>query len=192
MHSELVFMKVVMFRLMPKYTSITCWMKFFHWIASVLVKKSVEPLWLCFWSLSGFIHLRVYASANIAWCNYCSYYFLNFFIYLWETQREREAETQAEAEAGSTKGAQHGTRSWVSRITPWAEGSTKPPSHPGLPFHFLIRISLMGQTKWHHLKPRVWSCRPGIESCVGLPAGSLLLPLPVSLPLFALSEWINK
>ena len=30
---------------------------------------------------------------------------------------------------------------------------------------------------------RTWSWRPGTESCVGLPAWSLLLPLPVSLPL---------
>ena len=48
-----------------------------------------------------------------------------------DTEREREAESQAEGEAGSTQGAQHRTRSWVSRITPWAEGSTKPLSHPG-------------------------------------------------------------
>ena len=31
------------------------------------------------------------------------------------------------------------------------------------------------------LQPRVWSWGPGIESHVGLPAWSLLLPLPVSL-----------
>ena len=36
--------------------------------------------------------------------------------------REREAETQAEGEAGSMQGTRHGTQSWVSRITPWAEG----------------------------------------------------------------------
>ena len=44
------------------------------------------------------------------------------------------------------------------------------------------------------LRPRAWSWRPGIESHVGLPAWSLLLPLPVSLPL-SLSlwlSWINK
>ena len=48
-----------------------------------------------------------------------------------EREREREAETQAEGEAGSMQGAQRGTRSWVSRIRPWAEGSAKPLSHPG-------------------------------------------------------------
>ena len=35
----------------------------------------------------------------------------------------------AEGEAGSMEGAQHGTRSWVSRITPGAEGGAKPLSH---------------------------------------------------------------
>ena len=39
---------------------------------------------------------------------------------------EREAETQAEGEAGSIQGARCGTRSRVSRIMPWAEGSAKP------------------------------------------------------------------
>ena len=47
--------------------------------------------------------------------------------------REREVETQAEGEAGYMQGAQRGTRSWVSRITPWAEGSTKPLTHLGCP-----------------------------------------------------------
>ena len=50
-----------------------------------------------------------------------------------DREREREAETQAEGEAGSMKGAQRGTRSWVPRITPWAEGSVKLLSHPGCP-----------------------------------------------------------
>ena len=50
-----------------------------------------------------------------------------------ERQRERVAETQAEGEAGSMQGAQRGTRSQVSRITPQAEGGTKPLSHWGCP-----------------------------------------------------------
>ena len=50
-----------------------------------------------------------------------------------EREREREAETQAEGEAGSMQGARCGTGSWVSRIMPWAEGGTKPLSHPGCP-----------------------------------------------------------
>ena len=45
----------------------------------------------------------------------------------------RDKETQAEGEAGSMQGARHGTRSRVSRITSWAEGSAKPLSHRGLP-----------------------------------------------------------
>ena len=44
-----------------------------------------------------------------------------------DTQRGRGAETQAEGEAegeaSSIQGARRGTRSWVSRIWPWAEGS---------------------------------------------------------------------
>ena len=39
-----------------------------------------------------------------------------------------------------------------------------------------------GSAVWRRLQPGVWSWRPGIESH-GLPAWSLLLPLPVSLPL---------
>ena len=46
---------------------------------------------------------------------------------------KREAETQAEGEAGSMQEARHGNPSWVSRITPWAEGGAKPPSHWGCP-----------------------------------------------------------
>ena len=48
-------------------------------------------------------------------------------------EREREAETQAEGDAGPKQGARRGTRSWVSRITPGAEGSTKSLSHLGCP-----------------------------------------------------------
>ena len=64
-------------------------------------------------------------------------FFSKDFIYLFEKQRE--AETQAEGEAGSMLEAWHGTRSQVSGITPWAEGGSKPLSHPGCPiihFHF--------------------------------------------------------
>ena len=50
-----------------------------------------------------------------------------------EREREREAETQAEGEAGSMQGAWRGTRSYISRIMPWAEGgrpTTEPPRDP--------------------------------------------------------------
>ena len=38
-----------------------------------------------------------------------------------DTGRERGRDI-AEGEAGSMQGARCGTRPWVSRITPWAEG----------------------------------------------------------------------
>ena len=40
------------------------------------------------------------------------------------------------------------------------------------------------------LKP--WSWGPGIESCVGLPVGSLFLPLPMPLYISLCLSWINK
>ena len=63
-----------------------------------------------------------------------------------EREREREAETQAEGEAGSMQGAQRGTRSRDSRITPWAEGDAKPLSHPGCP-----RVSVLRGFGYRHL-----------------------------------------
>ena len=39
---------------------------------------------------------------------------------------------------------------------------------------------------------RLWSWGPGIESCIGLSAWSLLLLLPVSLPFSVCLSWINK
>ena len=63
-----------------------------------------------------------------------------------DTQREREAETQAEGEAGSMQGARQGTRSWVSRITPWAEGGAKPLSHLGCP----TQAFLVMMVEWLH------------------------------------------
>ena len=59
--------------------------------------------------------------------------FFKDFIYLFMRDTEREAGTQAEGETGSMQGAQCGTRSWVSRITPWAEGGVNPLSHLGCP-----------------------------------------------------------
>ena len=52
---------------------------------------------------------------------------------------ERKEETQADGEAGSMQETRRGTRSRVSRITPWAEGSTKPLSPPGLPPTHLLK-----------------------------------------------------
>ena len=42
------------------------------------------------------------------------------------------------------------------------------------------------------LWPRAWSWSPGIQSHIGVPAWSLFLPLPVSLPLSLCLSWINK
>ena len=50
-----------------------------------------------------------------------------------ESEREREAETQAEGEAGSMQGAECETQSLVTRITPRAEGGSKPLGHRGCP-----------------------------------------------------------
>ena len=77
-----------------------------------------------------------------------SYYYLIIifktilFIYLWETHTEGGgAETQREKQA-PCKGAWRGTRSQISRITPWEEGGAKPLSHPGCPpFIIIICIS---------------------------------------------------
>ena len=49
-----------------------------------------------------------------------------------------------------------------------------------------------GSGFWCCLRPRAWSWRPGIESHVGLHTWSLLLLLPVSLPLSVCFSWINK
>ena len=63
---------------------------------------------------------------------------LSYLIYLFtrdaHKERERETETQAEGEAGSMQGARCRTRSRVSRIMPWAEGScqTTEPSRDSL------------------------------------------------------------
>ena len=53
---------------------------------------------------------------------------------------QREAETQAEGEAGSMQGAGCGTRSWDSRITPWAEGRCSTAKPPRVPPQSLILI----------------------------------------------------
>ena len=53
---------------------------------------------------------------------------------------EGETGTWAEGEAGSLWGTQGGTQSWVSRITSWAEGGTKPLSHPGCSYSSFLNI----------------------------------------------------
>ena len=60
---------------------------------------------------------------------------------------QREAETQAEGEAGSMRGPWCGTRSRVSRIRPWAEGSAKPLSHLGCPEALILTNFFLSFTK---------------------------------------------
>ena len=55
-----------------------------------------------------------------------------------DIEKEREAETQEEGEAGSMPGAQHGTRSWDSRLRPGPKAGAKPLSHPGIPYSLFI------------------------------------------------------
>ena len=62
-----------------------------------------------------------------------------------------------------------------------------------------VKIFLTGSPEWLSgfstcLQPGAWSWSPEIKSHIGLPAWSLLLPLPVSLPfsLFLCLSWINK
>ena len=88
--------------------------------------------------------------------------FFKDFIYLFieiqrERKREREAETQAEGEAGSLQRARRGTRSRVSRITPWAAGGAKPLGHWGCPETLMInKTQILNTTatteKNHHIK----------------------------------------
>ena len=70
------------------------------------------------------------------------FFFKILFIYSshTHTHTHTEAETQAEGEAGSMQGARCGTRSCVSRITPWAEGGAKPLCHLRCPIIYLIII----------------------------------------------------
>ena len=96
-------------------------------------------------------------------------FFFKDFIYLFmrNTEWEREAETQAEGEAGSMQGAWSGTRYWVSRIRPWAEGCAKPLSHQGCPgFHFIMqcwlwvfhKMWLLPSNRRQSLLPRLLRC----------------------------------
>ena len=88
-----------------------------------------------------------------------SLFFFSFFkdfIYLFirqrEREREREAETQAEGEAGSMQGALCGTRSRVSRVTPWAKGRCSTPEPPGLPGISVLKGRLTHAVTWMNLE----------------------------------------
>ena len=64
------------------------------------------------------------------------FFFLKIYLFIY-SERARERQRQAEGEAGSVQEARHGTRSWVSRITPRAAGGAKPLRHWGCPCCFL-------------------------------------------------------
>ena len=64
------------------------------------------------------------------------FFFLRFYLFIHEKHRERGRDT------GSIQGTRCGTWSWVSRITPWAEGSSRPLSHPGCPKFEVLYLNL--------------------------------------------------
>ena len=74
------------------------------------------------------------------------YIFFLKTLFIHERLTHTEAETQAEGEAGSL----HGTRSRVSRIRPWAEGSAKLLSHPGQPEAGALYLQSSLRGVWAH------------------------------------------
>ena len=77
------------------------------------------------------------------WGSYNLNFFLRFYFFIHETQ--------AEGEIGSMQEAWHGTRSRVSRITPWVEGGTKPLSHLGCPNLNYFKKAVYQSTAKHFL-----------------------------------------
>ena len=72
-----------------------------------------------------------------------------------DTERERErGRDTGRGEASSMQGARLGTRSRVSRITPWAAGGTKPLSHQGCPLSKFLKSQYGFQTKWEFPEER--------------------------------------
>ena len=70
-------------------------------------------------------------------------------------------ETQAEGEAGSMQGAQRGTRSRDSRITPWAKGwcsTTEPPRRPLPPVSFHLALPVSSPPRTMRDPTIVWVC----------------------------------
>ena len=99
----------------------TMHLKFIHvgWMKSLLFNCSLTLYWM---DVPDLINLPFEEYLN---------YLLKYLIYLF--MRDRETETQAEGEAGSMQEARCGTRSQVSRITPWVKGrrlTTEPPRRP--------------------------------------------------------------
>ena len=66
-------------------------------------------------------------------------FFLRFYLFIHDRERERGRDTgrgRSRLHAGSL----HGTRSWITRIRPWAQGGAKPLSCWGCPalYNFLF------------------------------------------------------
>ena len=112
-------------------------------------------------------------------------------------EREREAETQAEGEAGSMhREPDVGFDPRCRGLRPGPKAGAKPLRHPGIPYLLqgslvyswtAIRKFTLGQPRWlSGLAPPAAqgvTLETRIESHIRLLAWSLLLPLPVSLPL---------
>ena len=124
-------------------------------------------------------------------------------IYSWETNRERQIPRQREKQA-SRREPNGGPDSRTSGSLSELKANVQPLSHPGIPSFLLLLAFLCvyyvmfgafqnsesywedtlefffqvaGVAQWLSicLWLRVWSWGLGIESCIGLPAGSLLL-----------------
>ena len=63
--------------------------------------------------------------------------------------RDTQRESEREGEAGSMQGAGRWTRSGVSKIRPWAEGSAKPLSHWGCPLVCFLTLQGLKKEKLH-------------------------------------------
>ena len=97
----------------------------------------VRTLFCSNYTLSLLIIIEIRCVAINVLCIFYIYgkliFFLRFIYLFIQRERERERQRQAEGEAGSMQESRRGTRSWVSRIAPWAAGGTKPLRHRGCP-----------------------------------------------------------
>ena len=74
----------------------------------------------------------------------CKLFFFFYLKILFIHERHRDRERQRHRQRGETgpmQGAQHGTLSRVSRVTPWAEGGAKPLSHQGCPRLYSLSVN---------------------------------------------------
>ena len=104
-------------------------------LSNILIWHQVPPWSLSFSALQSHSILPSLKLNDPATLIFFPLLFLKIF-YLF-IHRDRERERQAEGETGFTQGAQCGTWSQVSGITPWTEGGAKLLSHPGCPLSTL-------------------------------------------------------